>query len=127
MKPVKDTLCFSSPSIVPSEAVGLLWMTCENGDFVHNYSPRADVHTQPTAYAKYLHACVCVCMCVRVNDSVYTAVPLLAFVHIMLRPTQVLRPQRKSTANNSTATGRAPYHPRGRGDRVYIQSWSEGE
>lgn len=61
-------------------------------------------------------ALVCVCAGVR----------SLAFVCIMLWPTQVLRPQRKSTANNSTATGKQPYHPRGLWDRVYNQRWSVG-
>lgn len=65
-------------------------------------------------------------MCVCVFVSVHTGVRLLAFVCIMLWPTQVLRPQRKSIANNSTATGKEPYHPRGLWDRVYNQRWSVG-
>lgn len=74
------------------------------------------MHAQCTAYAD--HVCVC--------DSVQTGVRLLVFVCIMLWPTQVLRPQRKSIANNSTATGKEPYHPRGLWDRVYNQRRSVG-
>lgn len=75
-----------------------------------------DVRAQCAAYA--VHACVC--------KGVHTGVLLSAFVCIMLWPTQVPRPQRKSIANNSTATGKEPYHPRGLWDRVYNQRRSVG-
>lgn len=66
------------------------------------------------AYAR-LCACVCEREKEKKSENVHTGVVLSAFVCIMLLPTQVLRPQRKSIANNSTATGKEPYHPRGFG------------
>lgn len=39
MNPVKDTLYFL-PLLVSYEAAGLLWMSGENCDFVHNYMCR---------------------------------------------------------------------------------------
>lgn len=62
-----------------------------------------------------VHLCVCEREKEKKSENVHTGVVLSAFVCIMLLPTQVLRPQRKSIANNSTATGKEPYHPRGFG------------
>lgn len=103
--------------LVSYKAAGLLWMSTENCDFVHNYMCRCCAHS-----VQHMpdHECVCE------SENVHTGVVLSAFVCIMLLPTQVLRPQRKSIANNSTATGKEPYHPRGLWDRVYNQRWSVG-
>lgn len=96
---------FFSPLLVSYEAAGLLWMSGENGHFVHNYVR--------------CRACTVRSMC---RSRVHAGVLSSAFVCIMLWPTQVLRPRRKSIANNSTATGEEPRHPRGLWDRVYKQS-----
>lgn len=80
-------------------------------------------------FHNYMHWCACIACSIcqsRVWDGVHTGVRLLVFVCIMLWPRQELKPQRKSTANNSTATGTEPYHPRGLWDRVYNQRQSVG-
>lgn len=72
-------------------------------------------------------------MCVRsVRHMPITCVGMVCMLvglcvyHVMLWPREELSPQRKSTANNSTAIGMEPYHPRGLWDRVYNQTQSVG-
>lgn len=117
MNLVKDILCFFFCSLFPTRLrvfsgwvlrIVILCIIISVG-----------VRAQCAAYAG---SWVCVCE----SENVHTGVVLSVFVCIMLLPTQVLRPQKKSIANNSTATGKEPYHPRGLWDRVYNQRWSVG-
>lgn len=121
MNLVKDTLCFffSSPTSLFPDSSGLLQMSAENNvvvgfffyDCVHRCACVACGICQSRVWGWCAHWCMLVGLCV---------------YHVMLWPRQELSPQRKSTANNSTAIGMEPYHPRGLWDRVYNQTQSVG-